>query len=139
MPDYIVGLSSELRAGERVSICWHNEGRWFERTGDRRPIPLAKIPPMFGNGAILFEPTGKGEAAELENLSVELPGGGRSILRPQDPAKPATLIYHARCPYIFSDAIVSARYDAVNSSASPSSVVTFTSTVNFFTLSSGNR
>ena len=95
-----------LRPGERVSFCWHNEGRWFEVTGPREPIPLAKIPPYFGNGAILFEPTGRGEAAVLENMAVDTSGDGRRVLHAKDPAKDASLIYRACCPYIFSDATV---------------------------------
>jgi hypothetical protein len=100
-----------LRPGEQVNICWHNEGRWFELTDDRRPIPLAKIPPCFGNGAIVYEPTAEGEAAVLENLRVEVLGDGTSVLRPEDPAKPATLIYRAGCPYILSDGQVSGQYE----------------------------
>ncbi|MHC4400337.1 MAG: LamG domain-containing protein [Planctomycetota bacterium] len=98
-----------LRPGEQVSICWHNEGRWFEMTGDRRPIPLAKIPPYFGNGAVVYRPLGKGEAEERENVVVETAPYGGSVVRAKDPAKPAALVYRARCPYIFSDLQVSGR------------------------------
>ena len=101
-----------LRPGERASICWHNEGRWFELTGNREPIPLAKIPPYFGNGEIVYEPSPEGEAAELNNLAIERIADGSSVLRAQDPAKPASLIYRAQCPYIFSDGSVSGVYEA---------------------------
>jgi hypothetical protein len=101
-----------LRPGERVSICWHNEGRWFEVAGDREPIPLAKIPPYFGNGAIVYEPIAEGEAITLDNMEVELLNDGSSELRAKDPAKPAALIYHAQCPYILSDARVSGSFAA---------------------------
>jgi len=96
-----------LRPGERASICWHNEGRWFEVHGNRQPIHLAKIPPYFGNGAIVYEPT-VGDATALENLAIEPKG----VLRAVDPAKRATLIYKAACPYLFSDAQVRGRYTA---------------------------
>ncbi len=99
-----------LRAGERASLCWHNEGRWFEVSGDRQPLPLAKIPPLFGNGAIVYEPTDAGDATSLENMVVERLDDGRTRLRPADAAKPASLIYRAQCPYIFSDAIVRGVY-----------------------------
>jgi hypothetical protein len=99
-----------LRPGERASICWHNEGRWFERTENRRPIPLAKVPPYFGNGAILFEPTDGGDAVSLENMIVDPTGSKPAVIRAKDPAKPASLTYRARCPYIFSDAAVAGRY-----------------------------
>lgn len=101
-----------LRPGERASVCWHNEGRWFEITGDRRPIPLGKVPPYFGNGAILYEPTGRSEATVLENAEVESTAGGVPVLRAKDPAKAAALIYRAQCPYIFSDATVRGEYAA---------------------------
>ncbi len=102
-----------LRAGERASISWQNEGRWFEVTDqDRRPISLAKIPPYFGNGAIVYEPTGEGEAAEFDNLAVQAANQGASVLRAQDPAKPASLIYRAECPYIFADGLVTGDYQA---------------------------
>lgn len=100
-----------LRHGERVSVCWHNEGRWFELTGDREPIPLAKIPPYFGNGAIVFQPTGKGEAAALENLAVERADGGGRLLRGADRARPGSLVYRVHCPYILSDCRITGRYE----------------------------
>ncbi len=99
-----------LSSGENISFCWHNEGRWFERTGDRNPIPLAKIPPSFGNGAIVYEPNSAGENTILDNM--ELLNDGLSVLRPKDPAKPASLTYRAQCPYIFSDAQVSGSFSA---------------------------
>ncbi len=101
-----------LRPGERVSVCWQNEGRWFEVAGDRRAIPLAKIPPYFGNGAIVYEPTAEGEAASLDNLTVAPAANGHSILRAKDAARPAALIYRAQCPYIFSAGTVSGAYAA---------------------------
>ncbi|MFQ6096924.1 MAG: LamG domain-containing protein, partial [Armatimonadota bacterium] len=100
-----------LRPGERVAVCWHNEGRWFELTGDREPIPLAKIPPFFGNGSIVFEPTAAGDAAALENIVIETAAGSR-VLRAQDAARPASLVYRAQCPYIFSDCVVTGSYTA---------------------------
>lgn len=101
-----------LRPGEHASLCWHNEGRWFELVGERQPIPLAKIPPMFGNGAIVYEPA-EGEATVLENLVIEPEKG----IRPHDWSKPASLVYRASCPYIFSDALVRGRYTASEAGA----------------------
>jgi hypothetical protein len=106
-----------LRPGERASICWQNEGRWFELTEDRKRIPLAKIPPSFGNGAIVYEPTAEGEAAALENMVIEAEEDGSTVLRAQDDAKPAYLIYRAECPYIFSAGSVSGSYEAQQSGA----------------------
>jgi len=109
-----------LRPGERVSFCWHNEGRWFELTGDRKPIPLAKIPPYFGNGAIVYELTAKGDAAVLDNAVVassRVRGIPIPVLRAREPARPATLIYRAHCPYIFSDARVTGFYKAKEAGA----------------------
>ena len=104
-----------LRPGERASICWHNEGRWFEVTGpDRSAIRLAKIPPYFGNGAIVYEPTPEGEAAVLENMVLETLDDASRVIRAQDPAKPAALIYRVECPYIFSDGQIAGRYAARN-------------------------
>ncbi len=101
-----------LRPGERASVCWHNEGRWFEVFGDREPLPLAKVPPIFGNGAIVYEPTAQGEATALENIVIERGSDGSSQLRAKDPGKTAALVYRARCPYIFSDAAVRGSYAA---------------------------
>ena len=92
-----------MAPGERVSVCWHNEGRWFEVTGDRKPVPLAKLPPMFGNGAIVYEPRGASDAAAAENLAVSRPEGPAE-LKAADGAKAASLAYRCRCPYILSGA-----------------------------------
>jgi len=110
-----------LKPGEQVSICWHNEGRWFEVTGDREAIPLAKIPPYFGNGAIIYEPTAEGKSTMLDNMEIEIrregeaPAGESEApaeLSAKDSAKPASLTYRAQSPYIFSDAQVSGNYRA---------------------------
>jgi len=95
-----------LRPSERTSVCWHNEGRWFEVTGDRRSIPLGKVPPYFGNGAIVYEPTGGGAATVLKNAQVQRTADHDSVLCAKNPAEPAALVYRAHCPYIFSDATV---------------------------------
>ena len=101
-----------LRPGERVSICWHNEGRWFELAGDRKPIPLAKIPPSFGNGAILYRPTAPSDATAMDNLALAAAADAEPVLRAKDPAKPASLVYKAQCPYIFTDSFAVGRYAA---------------------------
>jgi hypothetical protein len=101
-----------LQPDERASICWHNEGRWFEITGDRQPIPLAKVPPYFGNGAIVYEPTGAAEATLLENAEVQKTADDGSVLHAKNAAKRAALVYQAHCPYIFSDAMVSGAFAA---------------------------
>lgn len=100
-----------LRAGEQASICWQNEGRWFELKGEREPISLANVPPYFANGAIVYRPTAEGEAAELTNLALTVEEGV-TTLGAQDPQAAATLIYRAACPYILSDARVTGRYEA---------------------------
>lgn len=105
-----------LRPGERASICWHNEGRWFEVAENREVIPLAKIPPSYGNGAVVFDPT-EGEAAELDNMVIERLAGGAAGLRAKDTARPASLIYRAQCPYIFSGATVSGAFQAAEPGA----------------------
>ncbi|MBM4039698.1 MAG: LamG domain-containing protein [Planctomycetes bacterium] len=101
-----------LRPGERASFCWHNEGRWFELTGNREPLPLAKLPPCFGNGAILYEPVAEGEAAVLDNMAIEAPPNALPTLRAREPAKEANLTYRVSCPYILSDLRVSGAYGA---------------------------
>ncbi|MFO7903262.1 MAG: LamG domain-containing protein, partial [Pirellulaceae bacterium] len=101
-----------LRRGERVSICWHNEGRWFEMTGDREPIPLAKIPPFFGNGEVLFEPVAESKALVVDNLATDPSDNGKTTVRARDPSQPASLVYKPRCPYIFSDCQVTGRFAA---------------------------
>ncbi|NLF19278.1 MAG: LamG domain-containing protein [Lentisphaerae bacterium] len=98
-----------LRRGERISVGWHNEGRWFELSDRRAPIPLAKIPPFFGNGAVLFEPVTASPAQTLENLAVETDDAG-TALRTLDAARPGTLEYRLLCPYILADGAVQARY-----------------------------
>ncbi len=105
-------MDFSLRPGESASVCWHNEGRWFELAGKREPIPLAKIPPYFGNGALVFEPTGTDDALLLDNLKVDRSGDGPAVLQPIDSARAASLVYHAACPYIFSDAMVEGTYRA---------------------------
>ncbi|MEA3401460.1 MAG: LamG domain-containing protein [Armatimonadota bacterium] len=100
-----------LRAGEEASICWQNEGRWFELTGDREPIPLAKIPPYFANGAIVYRPLDGGEATQLTNMSPTA-GDDAAALQAQAADKAAGLVYRAECPYIFSDARVTGTYQA---------------------------
>ena len=99
------GMGFALRPGERASLSWHNEGRWFELTGDREAIPLAKIPPYFGNGAIVFEPAEQCEGVELDNLEIH-----GSALRALDAEKPASLTYRAECPYIYSGASARGRH-----------------------------
>jgi len=101
-----------LRPGERAAIGWHNEGRWFELTEDREAIRLAKVPPFFGNGAIVFEPTTQGDAVELDNVGMAGSAGGPSVLLARDPGKAASMIYRAECPYIFSDCLVTGSYAA---------------------------
>jgi len=101
-----------LRVGERASVCWHNEGRWFEVFGQREPLPLAKVPPIFGNGAIVYEPAAEGEATVLDNIVIQRGNDGSSQLRAKDPGKTAVLVYRARCPYMFSDAVVHGSYAA---------------------------
>jgi hypothetical protein len=107
-------MEFSLRPGEQVSICWHNEGRWFEVTGERETIPLAKIPPYFGNGAIIYEPIVEGEATALDNMNIGIQSENEDSaeLSVKDSAKPASLIYRAQSPYIFSDAQVSGGYRA---------------------------
>ena len=104
-------MDFSLHPGEGASICWHNEGRWFEITGKREPIPLAKIPPYFGNGTITYEPIRRGDAAVFENMRVDA-SGNATVLRADDPGKPAALIYRAQSPYIFSDSRVRGQYRA---------------------------
>ncbi len=103
-------MDLHMQPGEKVSVCWHNEGRWFEVTGDRKPIPLAKVPPLFGNGAIVYQPFLGGDAAVLSNMGVSPSGWGPSTLEAKDHAKPADLIYRCNCPYILSDAQVGGEY-----------------------------
>lgn len=100
-----------LRSGEEASVCWHNEGRWFELVDEREPETLAKLPPYFGNGALVYTPSAEGDAAALENLSVE-EADGAIILKPRDPSKPASLTYHVHCPYILSDGTVTGEFTA---------------------------
>ena len=100
-----------LRPGEKASVCWHNEGRWFELRAGREPIPLAKIPPTYGNGAIVYMPVPEGDAAALENIAVEQ-DGEEVVLHAKDPSKTASLTYRARCPYILSGAFVTGAYKA---------------------------
>ena len=111
-----------LRAGERASICWHNEGRWFEITGDRQPISLAKVPPYFGNGAIVYEPTGAGEATVLENAEIRKTADDATVLYAMAPDQAATLVYRAQCPYIFSDATVDGAFAGDAAAAIPLSI-----------------
>lgn len=111
-PEKSHNMDFPLRSGERVSICWHNEGRWFEVTGSHEPIPLAKIPPYFGNGAIIYEPAAETEASTHDNMIVRRHGEEPAILRSRDQTRTGTLIYRAECSYIFSDAVVSGSYKA---------------------------
>lgn len=77
-------MDFSLQPDEYVSFCWHNEGRWFEVTGDRKSALLAKIPPCFGNGAIVYNP---GENSITESMT-----------------------YRVHCPYIISDVQVTGSY-----------------------------
>ncbi len=81
------------------------------------PLPLAQIPPYFGNGAIIFEPVAGSDAAALENMTAQESAAG-SILRASRADTPASLIYRAQCPYIFSDATITGEY----SSAEPGAI-----------------
>ena len=93
-----------LRPGERVSFGWQNEGRWFELTEDRQPIPLGKVPPYFGNGVIHYYPVHGSEAAEVDNLDFVPSADGGRTLRAVDPQRPSSLVYRLQCPYVLSDA-----------------------------------
>jgi len=101
-----------LRSGERVSIGWHNEGRWFELTDNRKPIPLAKIPPYFGNGAIIYEPAAETQASTFDKMTIRQYGQDPATLCSPNPDRDGTLIYQVECPYIFSDAMVAGSYQA---------------------------
>ena len=101
-----------LCSGERVSIGWHNEGRWFELTDNRKPIPLAKIPPYFGNGTIVYEPVARTEASTFDNLLIEPHGQTPASLRLRDFDEAGVLLYKVACPYILSDATVAGSYRA---------------------------
>jgi len=103
-------MSFPLRSGERVGIGWHNEGRWFELTDSREPIPLAKIPPYFGNGTIVYEPVAETEASTFDNLLIESPGRAPASLRLRDPDEAGVMIYQVECPYILSDSMVTGSY-----------------------------
>ncbi len=96
-----------LRPGENLEVGWMNRGRWFELSGRRRPIPLARIPPRFGNGMIEYRPTLEGGASVFDNLEIR-----GSSLQARDPSRPAVFIYRVTCPYIFSDGIFSGFYTA---------------------------
>ncbi len=100
-----------LRPGERASVSWHNEGRWFDLTGERKPIPLAKVPPYFGNGAVIYEPTLEGEAAKFQNLAVQGTGPDATITQ-QDAERSGSMVYTAACPYILSGGSVRGGYSA---------------------------
>ncbi|HUS81403.1 MAG TPA: hypothetical protein VM283_09070, partial [Armatimonadota bacterium] len=102
-------IDLKLRPGERASVCWHNEGRWPERSGERQPIPLAKVSPYFGNGAIVYQPTLGGEAGEPRNLLIE-PAEGGTLLRAEDPYGDAGLTYALVCPYLLSACEVTGEY-----------------------------
>jgi hypothetical protein len=85
-PERPARMDFPLQPGERASLCWHNEGSWFEVSANPGPVPLAKLPPYYGNGAIVYQPVAAGD-----------------VLRD-------SLIYRASAPYIFSDARVAGRY-----------------------------
>ncbi len=106
-----------LRSGERVSIGWHNEGRWFELTNDREPIPLAKIPPYFGNGTIIYEAIGETKASTFDNLRIKPNNQAPASLCLRNPDEAGVMVYQVACPYILSDAIVSGSYKAQNPGA----------------------
>ena len=93
-----------LRSGERVTLGWQNEGRWFELSDDRRPIPLGKVPPYFGNGVVHYRPSSCSEATEIDNLQFAVTADGQVTLRAKDPRRASSLIYRLKCPYILSDA-----------------------------------
>lgn len=106
-------MDFNLRPGERASVSWHNEGRWFELTGKREPIRLEKIPPYYGNGALLCDLTVEGGACDRTNLSVaRTPEGPAFSLARAD--APGVLIYKAQCPYIFSDGKLTGQYSAAS-------------------------
>ncbi|HRU05692.1 MAG TPA: hypothetical protein P5137_07940 [Candidatus Brocadiia bacterium] len=99
-----------VRPGERVAFSWQNEGRWFELVRQREPITLARIPPMFGNGVIVFEPAQGGPIA-LDNIKLQTGANGPELTA-IDPAKPSSVTYDAACPYIFTDAHLAAAWAA---------------------------
>lgn len=90
-----------LRPGERIAFGWHNEGRWMALGGARQPIHPARIPPYYGNGALVWEPAEGGEAATLGNLAID-----GDTLRPIDRAAPASVTYRVRLPYVIAAATV---------------------------------
>jgi len=109
-PEKPHNMDFPLRSGEGVSIGWHNEGRWFELRDNREPILLARIPPYFGNGSIIFEPTAESQASTFDNITIRQNDREPMILSSQDPTKTGTLIYKVECPYIFSDATIGGSY-----------------------------
>jgi hypothetical protein len=106
-----------LRPGERIRFGWQNEGRWFELTEDRRPIPLGKVPPFFGNGTIDFQPLQESEALEVDNLDFVTGADGRRTIGVQDPQRAASLVYRLHCPYILAAAQVRSEWTAAQPGA----------------------
>jgi hypothetical protein len=100
-----------LRPGERASVSWHNEGRWFELAENRQPIRLERIPPYFGNGAVVCDLARINGAAELGNVSAaQTADGGRLALVAADQA--GVIVYKARCPYIYSAGMLTGEFMA---------------------------
>jgi hypothetical protein len=109
-PEKPHNMDFPLHSGERVSIGWYNEGRWFELRDNREPTLLARIPPYFGNGSIIFEPIAESQASTFDNITIRQHDREPGILSLQNPTKTGTLIYKVECPYILSDATVDGSY-----------------------------
>ncbi len=65
-----------LRPGERASVCFGNEGAWFDVGEGRKPMPLSMIPPHFGNGAVVYEPSAPSHIGDAENVAIERTADG---------------------------------------------------------------
>jgi hypothetical protein len=116
-PERPHAMEFPLRPGEQVRFGWQNEGRWFELTEDRQPIPLSKVPPYFGNGTIDFQPVRGSEAMEADNLDFIRQSEGGQMLRAKKPQQAASLVYRLRCPYILSAASAQGQWSAARRGA----------------------
>jgi len=111
-------MEPRLQPGEKASLCWHNEGRWFAAIkGKHEPMHPPYIPPLFGNGAVIYEPDTQGGAAAMENLLAERTQDGATLLRAEDPDKPASLTYRAETAFMYTHVDISGAYSAANPAA----------------------
>ncbi len=105
-------IDMALRGGERAFVGWRNEGQWMRRHINGGPLHHGFQPPAYGNGAVVYSPTGNAEdAAERLNLRIEREGDG--VLLSPDAEGDSALSYNLSSPYVLTGLQITGKWSGI--------------------------